>query len=194
MLSVLLGYLKLKYTILFQKLVQPHRLKSFTDLAIEGTMYQVNISKHSEKKWSQLFYFRITEIKIKLLPQMRWKPNTLQHTYTLYKIQGRLRHWLGYSNVNKLSNNMYMQMLSVLLGYLKLKYTILFQKLVQPHRLKSFTDLAIEGTMIESQNREWNLICNLSLYTHIPNIKSISQSIVKKSGRNCFISELRKLK
>ena len=50
---------------------------------------------------------------------------------------------------------MYMQMLSVLLGYLKLKYTILFQKLVQPHRLKSFTDLAIEGTMIESQNREW---------------------------------------
>ena len=25
-----------------------------------------------------------------------------------------------------------------------------------------------------------NLICNLSLYTHIPNIKSISQSIAKK--------------
>jgi len=35
-----------------------------------------------------------------------------------------------------------------------------------------------------------NLICNLSLYTHIPNIKSISQSIAKKSD-NCFISELR---
>jgi hypothetical protein len=32
-----------------------------------------------------------------------------------------------------------------------------------------------------------NLICNLSLYTHIPNIKSISQSIAKKSGDNCFI-------
>ena len=28
----------------------------------------------------------------------------------------------------------------------------------------------------------------LDLYTHIPNIKSISQSIAKKSGRNCFIS------
>ena len=40
---------------------------------------------------------------------------------------------------------------------------------------------------------EWNinLICNLSLYTHIPNIKSISQSIEKQSGENCFISELR---
>jgi hypothetical protein len=25
---------------------------------------------------------------------------------------------------------------------------------------------------------------------HIPNIKSISQSIAKKSGHNCFISEL----
>jgi hypothetical protein len=35
------------------------------------------------------------------------------------------------------------------------------------------------------------LICNLSLYTHIPNIKSISQSIAKKSGDNCFISEIR---
>jgi hypothetical protein len=38
-----------------------------------------------------------------------------------------------------------------------------------------------------------NLICKLSLYTHIPHIKSISQSITKKSGRNCFISELRTL-
>jgi len=39
--------------------------------------------------------------------------------------------------------------------------------------------------------RNVNLICNLSLYTHIPNIKSISQSIAKKGGDNCFISELR---
>jgi hypothetical protein len=38
--------------------------------------------------------------------------------------------------------------------------------------------------------RNVDLICNLSLYTHIPNIKSISQSIAKKSGDNCFISEL----
>jgi hypothetical protein len=36
-----------------------------------------------------------------------------------------------------------------------------------------------------------NSICNLSLYTHTPNIKSISQSIAKKSVNNCFISELR---
>jgi hypothetical protein len=39
--------------------------------------------------------------------------------------------------------------------------------------------------------RNVNLICNFSLYTHISNIKSISQSIAKKSGDNCFISELR---
>jgi len=38
--------------------------------------------------------------------------------------------------------------------------------------------------------RNVSLICNLSLYTHIPNIKSISQSIAKKSGDSCFISEL----
>jgi hypothetical protein len=35
-----------------------------------------------------------------------------------------------------------------------------------------------------------HICCNLSLYTHIPNIKSISQSIAEKSGHNCFISEL----
>ena len=39
--------------------------------------------------------------------------------------------------------------------------------------------------------RNVNLVCNLSLYTHILNINSISQSIAKKSGDNCFISELR---
>ena len=48
--------------------------------------------------------------------------------------------------------------------------------------------------------RKVSLICNLSLYTHIPNIKSTSQkqgiiircsNIAKKSGDNCFISELR---
>jgi len=31
-----------------------------------------------------------------------------------------------------------------------------------------------------------NLICNLSLYTHIPNIKSISQSIAKKKWSQLF--------
>jgi hypothetical protein len=35
-----------------------------------------------------------------------------------------------------------------------------------------------------------NLISNLSLYTHISNIKTISQSIANKNGDNCFISEL----
>ena len=47
---------------------------------------------------------------------------------------------------------------------------------------------AITRPKIIGPERNVNLICNLSLYTHIP---SISQSIAKKSGDNCFISELR---
>jgi len=50
---------------------------------------------------------------------------------------------------------------------------------------------AITRPKIIGPEQNVNFICNLSLYTHIPNIKSISQSIAKKSGRNCFISELR---
>jgi hypothetical protein len=42
---------------------------------------------------------------------------------------------------------------------------------------------AITRSKIIGPERNVNSICNLSLYTHIPNIKSISQS-------NCFISEL----
>jgi len=47
---------------------------------------------------------------------------------------------------------------------------------------------AITRPKIIGPERNVNLICNLSLYTHIPNIKSISQS----NGYNCFISKLRK--
>jgi len=50
---------------------------------------------------------------------------------------------------------------------------------------------AITRPKIIGPERNINLICNLSLYTHKPNIKSISQSIAKKSCHNCFISELR---
>jgi hypothetical protein len=50
---------------------------------------------------------------------------------------------------------------------------------------------AITRPKIIRPERKVNLICNLSLYIHIPNIKSISQSIAKKSGDNRFISELR---
>ena len=51
---------------------------------------------------------------------------------------------------------------------------------------------AITRPKIIGPERNIHLICNLWLYTHIhvPHIKSISQSIAKKSGRNCFISEL----
>jgi len=50
---------------------------------------------------------------------------------------------------------------------------------------------AITQPKIIGPEQSVTLICNLSLYTHTPNIKSISQSIVKKSGDNCFILELR---
>jgi magnesium-transporting ATPase (P-type) len=50
---------------------------------------------------------------------------------------------------------------------------------------------AITRPKIIEPERNVNLLCNLSSYTYIPNIKSISQSIAKKSGRNCFISDLR---
>ena len=50
---------------------------------------------------------------------------------------------------------------------------------------------AITRPKIIGPERNVNSICNLSLYTNIPNIKSISQSVAKKSVNNCFISELR---
>ena len=40
------------------------------------------------------------------------------------------------------------------------------------------------GIKIIGPERNVNLICNSSLYTYIPKIKSISPSIVKKSGEN----------
>jgi hypothetical protein len=49
---------------------------------------------------------------------------------------------------------------------------------------------AITQPKIIGPKRNVNLICNLSLYTYISIIKSISQNIAKKSSDNCFISEL----
>jgi hypothetical protein len=37
-----------------------------------------------------------------------------------------------------------------------------------------------------------HLICNSSLYTHIPKIKSISPSIAKKSGENQLFGQISK--
>ena len=50
---------------------------------------------------------------------------------------------------------------------------------------------AITRSKIIGPKRNVHLICSLSLYTHMPKIKSISRSIAKISGRNGFISELR---
>ena len=43
---------------------------------------------------------------------------------------------------------------------------------------------AITRPKIIGPERNVNLICNSSLYTHKPNIKSISPSIAKKGGDN----------
>jgi len=43
---------------------------------------------------------------------------------------------------------------------------------------------AISRPKIIGLERNVNLICNSSLYTHTPKIKSISLSIAKKSGDN----------
>jgi hypothetical protein len=43
---------------------------------------------------------------------------------------------------------------------------------------------AITWPKIIGPERNVNLICNSALYTHIPNIKSISPSTAKKSGDN----------
>jgi hypothetical protein len=53
---------------------------------------------------------------------------------------------------------------------------------------------AITWPKIIGPERNIISICNLSLYSHIPNIKSISQSIAKRSVNNCFISELQSKK
>ena len=45
---------------------------------------------------------------------------------------------------------------------------------------------AITRSKIIGPERNVNLICNLSLYTHIPKIKSISQSIAKKKWSQLF--------
>ena len=66
------------------------------------------------------------------------------------------------------------------------------KKMVTTKYLAKFqSPRAITQPKIIGPEQNVNLICSLSLYTHIPNIKSISQSIAKKSGHNCFISELR---
>jgi hypothetical protein len=56
--------------------------------------------------------------------------------------------------------------------------------------LAKYLVVTITRPKIIGAERNVNVICNWLLYTHMPNIKSISQSIAKKSGRNCFISEL----
>jgi hypothetical protein len=48
----------------------------------------------------------------------------------------------------------------------------------------NFSPRAITRPKIIVPERNVNLICNSSLYTHIPKIKSISPSISKKSGDN----------
>jgi hypothetical protein len=53
---------------------------------------------------------------------------------------------------------------------------------------------AITRPKIIGPERNVNLICNSSLYTHIPNIKSISPSIAKKSGDKYIFGQISKSK
>jgi hypothetical protein len=53
---------------------------------------------------------------------------------------------------------------------------------------------AITRPKIIGPERNVNLICNSSLYTHIPNIKSISPSIAKKSGDKYIFGKISKSK
>jgi len=59
------------------------------------------------------------------------------------------------------------------------------------HLAKFQSPRDITRPKIIGPERNVNLICNLSLYTHIPNIKSISQSVLRKKGVATVISELR---
>jgi hypothetical protein len=61
------------------------------------------------------------------------------------------------------------------------------KKVVTTKYLAKFqSSRAITWPKIIGPERDVNLICNLSLYTHIPNIKSISQSIAKKKWSQLF--------
>ena len=131
------------------------------------TKNQVNISNHSEIKWWQLNI---------------WPNFKVQRTITRPKIIGPDR------NVNLICNS------SLYTNIPKIKSIppSIAKKVVTTKYLAKFQSArAITRPKIIGPERNVNLIYNLSLYTQISNIKSISQSIVKKSGRNCFISELR---
>ena len=53
---------------------------------------------------------------------------------------------------------------------------------------------AITRPKIIDPERHVNLICNSSLYTHTPKIKSLSPSIAKKSGDNYIFGQISKSK
>ena len=50
------------------KIIGPKRNVNFICIIHSHTKYQVNISKHSKKKWWQLFYFGITELGNTICP------------------------------------------------------------------------------------------------------------------------------
>ena len=52
----------------FQKIIGPERNVNCICIIHSHTKYQVNISKHSKKKWGQLFYFGITELSNTICP------------------------------------------------------------------------------------------------------------------------------
>ena len=75
--------------------------------------------------------------------------------------------------------------LYILIRKIKSISQIIVKKVVTIKYLAKFqSPRAITRPKIIGPERNVNLICNSSLYTHIPKIKSISPSIAKKSGDN----------
>jgi hypothetical protein len=124
------------------------------------TKNQVNISNHSEIKWWQLNICQISKSK-------------------------------GHNSAKKLGPERIVNLIcnsSLYIHIPKIKSispNIANKKVVTTKYLAKFqSPRAITRPKIIGPERNVNLICNSSLYTHIPNIKSIFQSITRKSGDN----------
>jgi hypothetical protein len=116
------------------------------------TKNQVNISKHSKKKWWTKYLAKFQST----------------NTITWPKIIGP--EW----NVNLICNS---SLYTHILNIKSMSPSIAKKKVVTTKCLTKFqSPRAITRPKIIGPEWNVNLICNLSLYTHIPNIKSISQS------------------
>ena len=186
------------------------------------TKNQVNISNHSEIKWWQLniwpnfkvqrtitrwkiigpdrnvnlicnssLYTNISKNQVNISKHRRKKVVTTKYLAKFQSSRAITRPKIIWPerNVNLICNS------SLCTHIPKIKSispSIAEKKVVTTKYLAIFqSPRGITRPKITGPERNVNLICDLSLYTHIPNIKSISQSITNKSGDSSFISEFR---